>query len=116
VDDEAALRPLVATALKSQGYLVLVAESGSAALALEAEYPGTIRGLLTDVVMPGMDGPTLARRLLARRPKLRVSFMSGYTATHLGEALEEWSGAEVLEKPFKLASLLEAAEKLMRTS
>jgi PAS domain S-box-containing protein len=79
VEDEPALRSLTKRILSSAGYAVLDAESGDHALALLAEHDGPVHLVLTDVVMPGMNGRDVATRVTALRPGIRVLFASGYT-------------------------------------
>jgi CheY-like chemotaxis protein len=77
-EDEEAVRGLVCEILRRLGYRVLVAGDGVEALALSQRFPDRIHLLLTDVIMPGMDGRELAERMLAVRPDTRTLFMSGY--------------------------------------
>jgi CheY-like chemotaxis protein len=79
VEDEEVVRKLLAQVLAAQGYAVIEAGSGAAALEAVARHSGAIDLLLTDVVMSGMSGRELAEKLLAIRPGLRVLYMSGYT-------------------------------------
>jgi CheY-like chemotaxis protein len=79
VEDEQAVREVARRILERHGYTVLAAQSPSDALLLGETHPGAIHLLLTDVVMPKMTGADLARRLVVRRPELRVLYMSGYT-------------------------------------
>jgi CheY-like chemotaxis protein len=76
VEDEDSVRELAVLILEQSGYRVIAVGSGAAALALPPDE--RIDLLLTDVVMPGLDGPALAERLAAARPGLRVVFVSGY--------------------------------------
>src|SRR5207237_4849689 len=78
VEDEEAVRGLVREILSRLGYRVLVASDGIDALALSQRFPETIHLLLTDVIMPGMDGRELAERMMVARPDTRILFMSGY--------------------------------------
>jgi len=78
VDDEAALRSLACRALEQRGYVVFQAPNGLAALNHASAHPGTLDLVLTDVVMPWMNGIELAERLAERAPGLPVLFMSGY--------------------------------------
>jgi CheY-like chemotaxis protein len=110
VEDEAHVRPLIARALRGFGYTVLEAADASEAIAL-AEANDGIDMLVTDVVMPGMNGRELADTLSARRPELKVLFTSGYPA----DAILRNGIADVrrayLEKPYlpdKLAHALRA--------
>ena len=104
VEDEAAVRNLARTVLERRGYAVLAAEDGAGALELVDKHPGVIHVLLTDLVMPGMNGRDLAARVRARRPAIKVVFMSGYTAdvpTELGTE----GGPAFLPKPFSERAL-----------
>jgi PAS domain S-box-containing protein len=107
VEDDESVRGLMADLLKEAGYSVLSSGCSSSALALAANA-GSLDLLLTDVIMPGMSGRDLARRLGAERPSLRVLFVSGYA----GEALTRHGGIErgehFLSKPFSERALLEA--------
>jgi two-component system, cell cycle sensor histidine kinase and response regulator CckA len=100
VEDEPALRAVARRVLQRQGYAVLEAADGDAALALVATHQGPLHLLVTDVVMPGLSGRDLADRLTAARPDLRVLFVSGYS----GEALAHHGILDpdlaYLEKPF----------------
>jgi PAS domain S-box-containing protein len=107
VEDEANIRTLLERLLGGDGYDVLVAADGTSGLELARRHAGEIALLLTDVVMPHMSGPELARTLLGERPDLRVVFMSGYTQGILGTQGFE-SDAALLEKPFTRQALLEA--------
>ncbi|MEP6493257.1 MAG: response regulator [bacterium] len=107
VEDERAIRELIARILQASGYRVLIASNGAEALRLAAEHPGTIDLLTTDVVMPGMTGPELVAKLHETRPGLTVLYMSGYasgTGTH--QALD---GLDVtlLQKPFTSSELMQ---------
>ena len=86
VDDEALVRSLARDILLGAGYHVLEAEDGEQALRVAEEHPGAIHVLLTDVVMPGINGKELAARVAALRPDTRMIFMSGRAAEVIGEA------------------------------
>jgi len=105
VEDEATLRELVRTCLQQAGYTVLVAEDGYEAMEIASRHPGEIDLLLTDVVMPGLSGLEVARRLREQRPQTKVLYVSGYldAATLAPESLGP--GAAFLEKPFRLQAL-----------
>jgi two-component system, cell cycle sensor histidine kinase and response regulator CckA len=100
VEDEPSVRDLTRRLLGLLGFRVLVASHGAEALERAAAEPGTIDLLLTDVVMPGLSGPELARELSRRRVGLRTLFISGYA--HDAPALREVlaSGGRLLAKPF----------------
>ena len=100
VDDEETVRRFGARTLEKAGFRVVSAGTGADALA-EAEKRDDIRLLLTDVMMPGMNGRDLAELLLARRPSLRVLFMSGYAEDVLATSVGLVPGAAFLGKPFK---------------
>ncbi len=99
-EDEDTVRTVAAAALERRGYRVLTAVGGDAAMAISQAFTGRIALLVTDVVMPGMSGRTLADRLVAQRPGLQVLFVSGYTeddGLHTGPRSEE---RMLLAKPF----------------
>ncbi len=105
VEDEPALRLVTAGMLRRLGYVVMTATTPAEALLLASEHTGPVDVLLTDVVMPEMNGRLLADRLLELHPHLRCLFMSGYTAdviAHHG-VLDE--GVHFLQKPFSTATL-----------
>jgi two-component system, cell cycle sensor histidine kinase and response regulator CckA len=104
VEDEAIVRDMMVIVLERRGYRVVAVSSGEAALEVLASIDATIDVLLTDVVMPGMDGLELFERLATIRPALPAVFMSGYTAMTL-QRRPIPDGAEVLEKPFTAARL-----------
>lgn len=104
VDDDLRIRQMTADALRDHGHDVVEADCGAAALALLDE---DIVLMLTDVQMPGMDGPELADSALARYPGLSVHFMSADTGAIPAEAFR---GRSVLAKPFTLSDLLAAIE------
>ena len=99
VEDEDAVRNLVASALRHDKYTVLLATSAEEALQITSSYSGAIDLLLTDAIMPGKSGLELAKTLLERWPKLPVIFMSGYTEEDLHVAALN-RPIELLQKPF----------------
>ena len=112
VEDEAAILELARESLEQLGYTVLTAKSPEEAIRHCGEHTGPIQLLLTDVVMPMMNGRQLAERLSAAYPGMKCLYMSGYTANviaHRG-VLEE--GVNFIAKPFSLAVL---AEKIRMT-
>jgi len=91
--------------LQAAGYHVISARSGIEALQLFRERGGRISLLVTDVVMPGMNGPDLAEKLAALQPGLKTIYMSGYTdSTLLRDGVQE-AGRVYLQKPFTLDAL-----------
>jgi signal transduction histidine kinase len=97
VEDEAVLRSLIQRILLPQGYTVLEAENGEVALQRSQAYPETIHLLLTDVVMPGMNGRELAEQLVVQRPQMKVLYMSGY-AGDAGLQYGGHSNKDVIQK------------------
>jgi two-component system cell cycle sensor histidine kinase/response regulator CckA len=112
VEDEEAVRRLTARGLELSGWRVLAAESGEAALALLAAQPEHPAALVSDVSMPGMDGPQLVRAVRALVPSLPVILVSGYAET---EAIADLPGAPVqfLAKPFSIRDLLGRLDALV---
>jgi signal transduction histidine kinase/CheY-like chemotaxis protein len=105
-EDEAGVRELACQFLRVKGYTVLEAKDGHEALEIAARHFGTIHLLLSDMVMPKMNGGELAGRLKAIRPKIKVAFMSGYSEFSRGEMANEFPHAPVLQKPFSPATLV----------
>ena len=115
-EDEAAVRSLIRRVLERNGYSVLEASNGAEAIQIALNHAGPIDLLLTDVVMPDLDGPELAERLDSIRPRLPVVFMSGYTDREILRRGTEGVQAAFLAKPFspdylarKIREVLDAA-------
>ena len=106
-EDEEMVRAFTRQVLEEAGYRVLAASSGEEALALAERLQGRVALLLTDVVMPGINGAVLAERLTARMPELAVLFMSGYTDDAVVRAGVALDGGRLLQKPFTPDQLLE---------
>ena len=106
VDDEAGIRGLMRKILRRERYQVLEASSAEEALQLAAQHAGPIHMLLTDVMLPGMLGPELARKLYALDSSLKVIYISGYTQDEAVRTGEYPPGARFLAKPFTLGALL----------
>ncbi|MBI5242787.1 MAG: response regulator [Elusimicrobia bacterium] len=100
VEDEGSVRALARRILSAKGYRILEAESGDAALKLLRLYVGDVRLLLTDVVMPGMNGKELAEKVRELRPMTPVLYISGYSDDALGKRGILDSGVRLLQKPF----------------
>ncbi|HEX3666335.1 MAG TPA: ATP-binding protein [Rhizomicrobium sp.] len=105
VEDEEAVRSFAARALKLRGYQVLEAAGGEEALELVRRHAGVIHLLITDVVMPNMDGPTLVRAVRRLRPDMAVIFMSGYAEEAFRRHDENAAELHFLAKPFGLKQL-----------
>ena len=100
VEDQEAVRTFTGAALRRSGYRVLEASNGDRAIAVAQRFPGQIHLLLTDVVMPGMNGRELSERLRELRPNLKVLFVSGYTADVIAHRGVLDRSVALLYKPF----------------
>jgi two-component system cell cycle sensor histidine kinase/response regulator CckA len=105
VEDEEAVRSFAARALRMRGYEVLEASGGEEALDIVKRREGAIHLLVTDVVMPNMDGPTLVRAVKKHRPEIAVIFMSGYAEDTFRRNDEKAEDLHFLPKPFGLKQL-----------
>ena len=116
VEDEQDVRELVRTILSGQGYEVIIARDPQHAEEVAAKFPREIHLLLTDVVMPVTSGRELAARIMAKRPNIRVLYMSGYTENVVtsGGMLEE--GLSFLQKPFSPAVLAHRIREVLSHS
>jgi PAS domain S-box-containing protein len=113
VEDEVNLRRLARQYLETQGYKILEADDGAAALQIAAGYRATIDLLLTDVIMPGMNGRELAASITASRPDVRVLYMSGYTENAIGHNGLLDAGINLLQKPFSLPALKDKVREVL---
>jgi PAS domain S-box-containing protein len=105
VEDEVNLRYLVRQFLEKQGYRVIEAADGAVAMQIAVAHDAVIHLLLTDVIMPGMNGRELAQRILEIRPNVKVLYMSGYTENVIGRNGTLDAGIRLLQKPFTLRDL-----------
>jgi PAS domain S-box-containing protein len=105
VEDEANLRYLARQFLEKQGYRVIDAADGAVAMQIAVAHEGVIHLLLTDVIMPGMNGRELAQHILEIRPNVKVLYMSGYTENVIGRNGTLDAGVRLLQKPFTLRDL-----------
>lgn len=115
VEDEEALRTLARNCLESHGYCVLEAADGKAAMARAGEHTGPIQLLLTDVIMPGMNGRDLANRMTALHAEMKVIYMSGYSNDLIAQYGVLDPETLLLEKPFTLRALLTKVHQALRT-
>jgi two-component system, cell cycle sensor histidine kinase and response regulator CckA len=112
VEDDAAVRELIAKVLSDRGYRLLDAANGKEALRIAQEFSGEIHLILTDIVMPEMSGMELVSRIAQARPAARALFVSGY----IGEAIDQ-AGLNptiaILTKPFTPVSLLRKVREVI---
>ncbi|MGH7299619.1 MAG: response regulator [Candidatus Rokuibacteriota bacterium] len=106
VDDEVRVRTLARDILLGAGYRVLEAEDGEQGLRVAEEHPGVIHVLLTDIMMPGINGKELADRLIVARPDTKPIFMSGRAAEVISDAGVLIPVDAFLAKPFTVERLL----------
>ncbi len=115
-EDDDAVRTLTRSLLESCGYSVLDAATPGSALEICGHHSGTIHLLLTDVIMPELNGPELSRRVLARRPEIRVLFMSGYAGDSAVEDSEVFDASNFIAKPFSLDALTAKVREVLDAS
>jgi two-component system, cell cycle sensor histidine kinase and response regulator CckA len=113
VEDEAAVRAIARETLVRHGYTVLVAEDGPSGLEVARAHDGDIALLLTDVVMPGMNGRVLAELLTRERPETAVLFMSGYTEDEVLHRGVEGERMAFMSKPFTPLALAARVRELL---
>jgi two-component system cell cycle sensor histidine kinase/response regulator CckA len=110
VEDEDAVRSFAARALGQRGYHVLQATTGTEAIDLFVSHKGEVDLVVSDVVMPEMDGPTLMKELRGIRPELKIIFMSGYAEDSFRKNLSDKEDFRFLQKPFDLKELAAAVK------
>lgn len=108
VDDEPSVRSIVMKILRRAKYTVLEADSGAAALKAAESHPDKIDMVITDLYMPGEQGPEVVKNLIAIRPKLKVLFISGYADHDVIARTGLAAGANFLQKPFSGQELIAA--------
>lgn len=113
VEDEDAVRTFSARALRNKGYNVLEARSGEAALEVLEGVGGAVDLLVTDVVMPRLDGPALVKLVRERHPALKVIFISGYAEDSFRKRIGEERAIHFLPKPFSLKQLAGKVKEVM---
>jgi two-component system cell cycle sensor histidine kinase/response regulator CckA len=117
VEDEEGLRALNARGLKSRGYNVIEAANGVEALEVFEGADGKVDLVVSDVVMPEMDGPTLLKELRKRNPNIKIVFVSGYAEDAFAKSLPPEEGGKVfsfLPKPFTLKQLIEQVKETLK--
>ena len=113
VDDDEAVRSFTRRVLAAQGYAVYEASSGTQALALAATYGAEVDLLVTDLVMPGLDGHTLAELLRSSRQDLPVLYVSGFPGNHLDESALASKGVDFLPKPYSGDAIVRAVRSVL---
>jgi two-component system cell cycle sensor histidine kinase/response regulator CckA len=113
VEDEEGLRALNARGLISRGYTVLEAANGVEAIAALEKNGGAVDLVVSDVVMPEMDGPTMLKEMRRRNPELKIIFVSGYAEEAFQKSLPEGEQYDFLPKPFTLKQLVAAVKQTM---
>jgi two-component system, cell cycle sensor histidine kinase and response regulator CckA len=116
VEDEEPLRRLCTEFLEQLGYHMLSAPNGKEAIALVETYPAKIDLLITDVLMPELPGPELARALVAMRPELKVIFISGYSDGSLTPNGVLSPGTILVQKPFTIKALTAKLREVLDTA
>jgi two-component system, cell cycle sensor histidine kinase and response regulator CckA len=112
-EDEDGVRSLTREVLEKYGYTVLEAANGEEALKVAEHHDGPLDLLLSDVVMPRMGGPELAQALLAKRPSVKVLYMSGYTDHPMVRRGVVNAGVAFLQKPFTPTVLLSRVREVL---
>jgi two-component system cell cycle sensor histidine kinase/response regulator CckA len=113
VEDEDGLRSLNARGLRSRGYSVIEAANGIEAMEALEEKNGAVDLVVSDVVMPEMDGPTLLKEMRGKNPNLKIIFVSGYAEDAFEKSLPENEQFAFLPKPFTLTQLVAAVKETM---
>ena len=113
VEDQDDVRHLTLMALSKFGYTVHCAAQGEEAIAFSRQFEGTIDLLLTDVIMPGMNGRQVAERLAIERPAMRILYMSGYSADAIAHRGVLEPGLDYIQKPFSAESLAAKVRKML---
>ncbi|HYE47854.1 MAG TPA: ATP-binding protein [Caulobacter sp.] len=111
VEDEDAVRGVAARLLRARGYEVIEASDGEEALELAIQHAGTIDLLISDVIMPGMDGPTLLKKARVHLGDAPVMFISGYAEAEFSDLLEGEEGVSFLPKPIDIKTLAERVKQ-----
>jgi two-component system cell cycle sensor histidine kinase/response regulator CckA len=114
VEDEDAVRGVAARLLRARGYEVIEACDGEEALVLAEEYAGKIDLLISDVIMPGIDGPTLLKRAREFLGSAPVMFISGYAEAEFSDLLEGETGVTFLPKPLDIKILAERVKQQLQ--
>jgi len=114
VEDEAAVRGIAARLLRQRGYEVIEAADGEEALALAEEWSGQIDMLISDVIMPGLDGPSLLKKARPFLGDAPVMFISGYAESDFSDLLQDEAGVSFLPKPLDIKTLAERVKQQLQ--
>lgn len=113
VEDEASVRGITAKLLRQRGYEVIEAADGEQALALAEQHAGQIDLLISDVIMPGFDGPAALKRARPYLGDIPVIFISGYAESDFSDLLQDEEGVSFLAKPIDIKTLAELVKQLL---
>jgi len=116
VEDEPEVRTVAARLLRARGYEVIEAADGEEALLLAEEHAGSLDMLISDVIMPGMDGPTLLKKARGYLGNAPVMFISGYAEAEFSDLLEGETGVSFLPKPVDIKTLAERVKAELRAA
>jgi DNA-binding response OmpR family regulator len=116
VDDKVLILDICKQILEMNGYRVLIASTPSEAMQTAQKYDGEIDLLLTDVMMPGMNGVELSRRLSTLRKNMRTLFMSGYSASLLADEGVDFDVRYLIQKPFTMEDLLKRVTGILKNT
>ncbi len=116
VEDEDAVRGIAARLLRARGYEVIEASDGEEALAIAEEQGGGIDLLISDVIMPGLDGPTMLKRARPYLGDIPVMFISGYAEAEFSDLLEGETGVSFLPKPIDIKTLAERVKQQLQAA
>ncbi|MFN4040558.1 MAG: cell cycle histidine kinase CckA [Brevundimonas sp.] len=115
VEDEAAVRGIAARLLRQRGYEVIEAADGEEALELAEEWAGQIDMLISDVIMPGLDGPALLKKARPYLGDAPVMFISGYAESDFSDLLQDEAGVSFLPKPLDIKTLAERVKQQLHS-
>ena len=116
VEDEAAVRGIAARLLRQRGYEVIEAADGEEALELAEQHAGTIDMMISDVIMPGLDGPSLLKKARPFLGDAPVMFISGYAESDFSDLLQDEAGVSFLPKPLDIKTLAERVKQELRAA
>jgi two-component system cell cycle sensor histidine kinase/response regulator CckA len=116
VEDEAAVRGIAARLLRQRGYEVIEAADGEEALELAEQHAGTIDMMISDVIMPGLDGPSLLKKARPFLGDAPVMFISGYAESDFSDLLQDEVGVSFLPKPLDIKTLAERVKQELRAA